>query len=102
MARPGPDFKDKLLDVLLEIPAFKQESNRDFLVRHLPKGPVAAMSRHRDNQLADLSSIVDTAHGMGQLLDSDQWAIVVVARDAVRFARGTEWERALEELLGDL
>jgi Trypsin-like peptidase domain len=101
MARPGADFKDRLLDALLEIDAFKRPENRDFLLRHLPRGPVAAIARY-SAQMADLGGIVDAAEGMGQLLESGEWALVVVARDASRFAKGTQTQKTLEVLLGEL
>jgi hypothetical protein len=71
------------------------------LLRHLPDGPVSAIPSF-PAPLADLNGIVTHADGMGQLLDSGEWALAIVTRNALRFARGDESGRALEVLLAEL
>jgi hypothetical protein len=100
MASPGADFKDRLLEVLLQVPAFNDRPNRDYLLRHLPKGLVDAISRW-PAKLADLSSILDASDGAGLLVNSPEGALVVVARDALRFAEGTELGQRLKQLLDE-
>jgi len=103
--RPGPDYEEKLLDALLDIAALRDAltgpENRGMLLRHLPVGPVSAIARY-PAPTADLNSIVTMAAGMGQLVDSGEWALAIVTRNALRFARGIEPGRALEALLAEL
>jgi V8-like Glu-specific endopeptidase len=102
---PDPDYHDKLLDVLLDVTAFNDPlaglANRTMLLHRLPAGPVAAIPRY-PAPITDLNSIVTHAAGMGQLLDSGEWALAIVTRNASRFARGTDAERALAALLAEL
>jgi V8-like Glu-specific endopeptidase len=101
MIRLGPDFDDKLLDVLLGLPALNDQANRSFLLRHLPEGPVTTIERY-NAKLADLHKIIEAAAAMGQLTDSGEWALTIVTRNALKLARGTEPGRQLEVLLGEL
>ena len=102
---PEPAYHDKLLDALLDVPAFNDPlagpANRAMLLHRLPAGPVAAIPRY-PAPMTDLNSIVTHAAGMGQLLDSGEWALAIVTRNASRFARGTEPGRALASLLAEL
>ncbi len=58
--RPGPDYHEKLLDALLDVPAFGDPlggpANRTMLLHRLPKGPVVAIPRF-PAPLTDLNSI---------------------------------------------
>src|SRR4051794_22721028 len=102
---PGPDYHDKLLDALLAVPAFNDPlagpANRTVLLNRLPAGPVAAIPRY-PAPMTDLNSIVAHAAGMGQLLDSGEWALAIVTRNALRFARGAEPGKVLAALLAEL
>ena len=102
---PGPDFHERLLDALLDIPALSDETtgppSRTMLLLRLPAGPTAAIARY-PAPLADLNSIVRNAAGMGQLLDSGEWAVAIVTRNALRFARGAKAEKLLTALLAEL
>jgi endonuclease G len=102
---PEPDYHYKLLDALLDVPALNDPlagpANRTILLHRLPAGPVAAIPRY-PAPMTDLNSIVTHAAGMGQLLDSGEWALAIVTRNASRFARGTEPGRALAALLAEL
>ena len=101
----SPDYQDKLLDALLDVPAFNDPlagpTNRGMLLHRLPRGPVAAVPRY-PAPMSDLNSIVTAAAGMGQLLDSGEWALAIVTRNALRFARGIEPGKLLTELLAEL
>ncbi len=101
MTRLSADFSDRLLDILLEIPAFQNQDNRNMLLRHLPKGPVSAIQRN-SAPLADLNNIVVAAEGWGRLTDSGEWALAIIARDALRFSKGTDLARKIDELLAEL
>jgi V8-like Glu-specific endopeptidase len=101
---PGPHYEERLLDALLAIPGLYDptmgQANRRMLLRYLPDEPVAAIPSF-PAPLADLNAIVTHAAGMGQLLDSGEWALAIVTRNALRFARGGEPGRALELLLAE-
>lgn len=101
MFQPSSDFSDKLLDILLTIPALNNSANRDILLRNLPRGPVSAISRSAA-PMADLHSIISNAEALGQLSHSGEWALAIVARNALRFARETQAGRELEILLAEL
>jgi endonuclease G, mitochondrial len=102
---PGTDYQEKLLDALLDVPALNDPlaglANRTMLLFRLPKEPVAAISRYQA-PLTDLSNIVSAVSGMGQLLDTGEWAIGIVTRNALRLARGTELAKALAALLAEM
>ena len=102
--KPTADYEERLLEALLEVSAFKDATtglqNRGMLLRRLPPGPVAAISRF-PSTMADLNSIVNAAAGMGQIVASGEWALAIVTRNALRFVRGTEQERALNGLLAE-
>jgi hypothetical protein len=59
------------------------------------------MRRRLDSKLADLQLIVDSAAGMGRLSPSGEWALVLVARNALPLADGTQAGDDLKELLRD-
>jgi endonuclease G len=101
MIGPDRDFKDRLFDPLLSLPALDNPDNRSFLLRHLPAGPVAAIGRNTA-KLPDLHNIIEAAAAMGQLVDTGEWALAIVTRNALQLARGTEPGKKLEALLGDL
>ncbi len=101
MIQPSSDFGDNLLDILLVIPAFENQDNRNVLLRNLPPGPVSALSRPTA-RLADLHNIISAAESWGQLEHSGEWALAIVARNALRFATGTQAGRELEALLAEL
>ena len=102
---PEPDYHDKLLDALLDVPALNDPlagpANRTMLLQRLPVGPVAVIPRY-PAPMTDLHSIVAHAAGMGQLLGSGEWALAVVTRNALRFARGAQTGRLLAALLAEL
>jgi endonuclease G len=99
----GPDqrYQDRLLEILLSLPAFGKSDNRDFLLRRLPAGPVGAISRS-NSPSADLNNIIEAAAGMGQLTGSGEWALAIVTRNALQLSQGSEPGKALEALLGEL
>jgi V8-like Glu-specific endopeptidase len=105
MMGPGPDYSEKLLEALLDIPAFNDPvagmANRTMLLRRLPKDPVATVTRYAA-PLTDLDSIVMNADGWRQLLQSGEWALAIVTRNALPFARGTDAESVLTALLAEL
>ena len=102
---PGADYQDKLLNALLDVPAFNDpiggSANRTMLLHRLPKGPVAAIPRYTA-PMTDLNGIVTAAAGMGQLLDSGEWVLTIVTRNALRFAQSIEPGRVLAALLAEL
>jgi endonuclease G, mitochondrial len=100
MLQLNSDFRDNLLDTLLEIPALRNQENRDLLLRNLPPGPVSAISRS-SAFIADLNNITSAVEAWGQL-NSGEWALVVLTKNALRFAKGTQQGRDLETLLGEL
>ncbi len=67
------------------------------LLRHLPKGPVSAIQRS-SAPLTDLNNIVVNIEGLGRLTESGEWALAILARDALRFASGTDLARQLDQL----
>jgi hypothetical protein len=101
MVKPTPQFRDRLFQALLGVPAFNVPDNRDLLVRRLPGGPVAAIGRS-SAKAADLNNIIEAAAAMGQLANSGEWALVIVAQNALDLTRGTEPGQVLEILLGEL
>lgn len=101
MLPPTDDFNEKLLNILLDIPAFSDKDNRDALLFHLPKGPVAAINRS-NAPLTDLNNIITAVNSWGQLAERGEWGLVVIARNALRFARGTQPGKNLEALLSEL
>ncbi len=94
------DFRDRLLDTLLKIPALNNQDNRNLLLRNLPLSPVSAISRS-GAFMADLNNITSAVETWGQL-DSGEWALVILTKNALRFAKGTQQGRDLEALLAEL
>ncbi len=101
MLKLSTDFSDKLRDILLGIPALEERDNRTQLLRGLPRGPVSAINRS-NALMADINNIIDSAEGWGQLADSGEWALVIVARNALRFSKGVEHGAKIEALLSEL
>jgi GUN4-like len=100
MLQLNPDFRDKLFDTLLEISALRNQENRDLLLRNLPPRPVSLISRS-SAPMADLNNITIAVETWGKL-DSGEWALVVLTKNALRFAKGTQQGRELEALLLEL
>lgn len=100
MLQLSSNFRDKLLDSLLEMPALRTQENRDLLLRNLPLGPVSTIGRS-SAFMADLNNITIAVEAWGQL-DSGEWALVVLTKNALRFTKGTQQGRDLETLLGEL
>jgi len=100
MLKLQQDFHDRLLDILLDIPALQEQDNRNLLLRHLPRIPVSGINRS-SAPLVDLHNIQQAVTSWGQL-DSGEWALVILAKNALRFAQGTEQGRALQALLAEL
>lgn len=100
MLQLTPDFRDNLLDILLQIPALSDQNNRDLLLRNLPPGPVSSI-RRSSTFIADLNNIISAVEAWGQL-NSGEWALVVLTKNALLFAKGTQQGRDLETLLGEL
>jgi hypothetical protein len=96
----NPDFRDKLFDTLLEISALRNQENRDLLLRNLPSNCVSLISRS-SAPMADLNNITIAVEAWGKL-DSGEWALVVLTKNALRFAKGTQQGRDLEALLAEL
>jgi V8-like Glu-specific endopeptidase len=101
MLKLPPNFGDRLLDVLLEIPAMQNQQNRDMLLRNLPKGPANSIPRD-SAPLTDLNNIIAATEGWGQLIDSGEWALVIIARNALIFAKGTDLGRKIDALLANI
>ncbi len=101
MTKPGSDFKDRLFEILRAMPPMDDPANRKLLARGLPPGPVGAIDFYSTKH-ASLYSIVEAADGMGQLIDSGVWALVIVARNALIFAQGTEPGAQIQAMLAEL
>ena len=103
--RPAADYEERFVEAPLKVSASKDATtgveNPGMLLRRLPPGPVAAISRF-PSTMADLNSIVNAAAGMGQIVASGEWALAIVTRNALRFARGRDQKRALNSLLVEL
>jgi len=94
------DFRDKLFNTLLKIRTLNNQENRDLLLRNLPPAPVSAISRS-NVFMADLNNITSAVEAWGQL-DSGEWALVILTKNALLFAKGTQQGRDLEALLAEL
>jgi endonuclease G, mitochondrial len=95
------EFADRLLDILLEMIELQDYDNRTMLIRHLPPKPVKFVKRSM-SMATDINNIVVSAEAWGQLVDSGEWALVIVARNALRFARGTPQGREIQSLLSSI
>lgn len=93
------DFANKLLDILMTVPALQHYDNRSHLIRGLPRGP-AGYVRRSYAVATDLRNIVTSTEGWG-MLDSGKHALVVVAENAEDFVSGLEQEEAIEALLAE-
>ncbi|NEQ85050.1 MAG: trypsin-like peptidase domain-containing protein [Moorea sp. SIO2I5] len=96
---PG-DFHKRLLEILLTIPQFNERENRNLLFEDLPPQPVANINRSNTTR-TDLHNLITSAKTWGQL-SSGEWALVVIAKNAIPFVKGTEPGRSLENLLAEL
>lgn len=95
-----PNFKDKLFNTLLKIEPLAERENRDFLLRNLPRGAVGTINRS-NAFVPDLNKIINAVESFGQL-DSGEWALVVLTKNALMITKGTEHYRVLENLLAEL
>jgi V8-like Glu-specific endopeptidase len=101
MLKPSPDFSKKLLEILLTIDALNDQDNRSMLLQNLPQRPVSTIHRSQA-LLTDLNNIIRAVESWGQLKYSDEWAVAIVARNALRFATETQPGREIEALLAEL
>ncbi len=85
------DFSEKLLNLLIGIPALHERDNRNWLLRGLPPGPAGAINRP-NAPMTDISNIISAAEKLGKITDSGEWALVVVAQNALHFVEGTSLE----------
>ena len=95
--QPSHDFGSSLLEILEAIPALEAPDNRDQLLHGLPPRPVGAI-RRSSAWITDLGNIVTAVERWGQL-ESGEWPLVVIVRNALRFSEGTQRGEKLEELL---
>ncbi len=96
----NPNFGSRLLDLLEQIDQLSEKENRDLLLRGLPPGPVHTIKRST-SMLADLNKIIAAAESWRQLKQSGEWALVIVAKNALRFGRGTQLGNEIETLLAE-
>ena len=89
MFKLNPNFSTRLLDLLLEIDQLNNQDNRHLLLRGLSKGPVRTISRS-SAMMADLNNILNAAEAWGQIKSSGEWALVMIAKNALRFVKGTQ------------
>lgn len=94
-----PDFSDRLFEILKNIPAMGNIENRNILLNGIPLGPRGALNR--SNAItADLYNIVDSARGWGKVEPSGEWALVIIAKNALKhYAEGVEQGEELKALL---
>lgn len=100
MLRLPEDFHKRLREILLAIPLFNEHENRNQLLEDLPSNAVATINRS-NTPVTDLYNITKAAKSWGQL-DSGEWALVVVTKNAIPFVKGTQPGRSLEGLLAEL
>jgi len=97
---PPPDwsrFADSLLEMLKQIPALDDFDDRSSLLTDLPPGPSGFIKRSTAKN-ADLRNIVNGAKGMGRLT-TGEYALVIVARNALEFVVGAEIGERLQTLI---
>lgn len=83
---------DRLIDALMDLPTIEERATRTALLN----GIRVAVNR-TDNQVVDLTNILNQLDGLGRL-DNGERPVVIVAQNAARIVRGTELGRRLTEL----
>lgn len=94
------ELSDQLFGILLTIPALQSQDSRGLLLRNLPAGPVTTINRS-GAPMADLSSIVNIVTSWGRL-ENGEWALAVIAKNALLLVQGTEPGDKLESWLLEL
>lgn len=94
------DFAKRLRNILLESHEFSEREDRNMLLQDLPSGPVSLLHR-TSSPRTDLFNITNSAKAWGQL-DSGEWALIVIANNAMPLIKGTKSGRDLENLLAEL
>lgn len=96
----SPDFNNRLINILLEIPSFNMQDSRNLLLQNLPRGPVGTVNRSSAPRI-DIYNIVCAASAWGRL-GSGKLALAVLIGNALLFCRETELESKLQDLLTEL
>lgn len=95
------NFSNRLLEILLEIPPLvHSQDNRDILLRNLPHSAINSISRG-SSPLTDLNNIISSTESWGQI-DSGEWALVIVAKNARLLIKGTGLGQRLDALLAEM
>ncbi len=92
------DFSEKLLKLLIDIPALQEHDNRNCLLQGVPSRPAGAINRS-NAPMTDISNIISAAEKLGKITDSGEWALVVVAQNALLFVKGTSLESEITALI---
>ena len=94
------DFADNLLAILRQIPALDDPDARTQLLRGLPREPIGAIPRS-SAAATDLGNIVAHAERW-ETVAGGEWALVVIAQNALGVAEGTGPGEALGALLDEV
>ena len=94
------NFGDRLFEILSEMIVLRDLDTRNRLLRGLPSGLEGTIRRSSAWQ-TDLHNIVEIAEWCGEL-DSGEWTLVVIAKNALSLVKGTQFGRKLESLLAEL
>ncbi|MFC9356443.1 trypsin-like serine peptidase [Rhodococcus sp. NPDC057014] len=93
-------LKDRLLDALMDVPGTDERPGRTASLSGIP-GPVKGSLNRADNQLIDLTNLVDQLDKLGRL-DNGERPIVIMAHNAWRATRGTELGQRLAEIENEI
>ncbi len=94
------NFRDRLFEILSTIPALSNSDDRNQLLKGLPRGPVGAIRRSPASN-TDLNNILEAAEGWGRVT-SGEFALVVIAQNALPLAEETDPGRELADLLAEV
>jgi hypothetical protein len=98
--RLEPKLRDRLLDALLDVPGTDERAGRTALLSNIP-GPVKGSLNRADNQLVDLTNVVDQLDKLGRL-DNGERPIVIMTHNAWRATQGTELGQLLAEIENEI